>query len=253
MYTLILVKSTEITSNMTSLYRCSHVVTTVKQDFSLICGRWPRPADFLRGVQFRICYCLTEELYDRSYNVKASVLWRHGERDFIGFYWDPYEMSVTNRPSSVIEKYRYSSTYVRTIAVVHRTSSQPPPPKNVAIGRKSSYHRQTPPPHPTHTTHAVNCRKSETQVLYDRSTHVKASVQWRHVWCDFSPTRFYMFKISVTKLSEYCDWKVPGVYSSLSKFSSVVLQFIVSCTYKGCSHLTRSPPTTNAAHGRISD
>ncbi len=39
---------------------------------------------------------------------------------------------------------------------------------------------------PTNTTHAANCRKSETKVLYDRSNHVKASIQWRHVWCDFS-------------------------------------------------------------------
>jgi hypothetical protein len=118
----------------------------------------------------------------------------------------------------VIKKWRYSSTYVRTMAVVHRTSYQPPlPPKKVAIGRKSSYCRQT-PPHPTHTTHAANCRKSETKVLYDRSNHMKASVQWRHVLTWFQS---HTFKISVTKLSKYwsttvhCPNLVAWYYSTL--------------------------------------
>jgi hypothetical protein len=56
-------------------------------------------------------------------------------------------MSVTNHPSSVIEK--YSNTYVRIEAVVHQYILPTPSPK-----RRST---------------AAN----QTKVLYDRSDHVK--------------------------------------------------------------------------------
>jgi hypothetical protein len=144
-------------------------------------------------IPFRICYCLTEVLYDYSNHVKASVLWRHGKGDFIGFDWDPYKMSVTNHPSSLIEKYRNSSTYirtgvVRTMAVVHCTSYYQPLPQenNKAIGRKSSYRRQTPPPpHTQHTRPTVANQRPKSCMTVVTSDHVKASLQWRHVWRDF--------------------------------------------------------------------
>jgi hypothetical protein len=92
----------------------------------------------------------------------------------------------------------------RTMAVVHRSSCQPPPPQ------KSGHRPQiilpqadAAPPHTTHTTQAANCHKSETKVLYDRSDHFDV--------VSVDPTRFHTFKISVTKLSRYCNWKVPGV------------------------------------------
>ncbi len=42
LYIRILEESTEIMSNLTSLFWHFHMVTTVVQDFNLICGRWPR-------------------------------------------------------------------------------------------------------------------------------------------------------------------------------------------------------------------
>ncbi len=180
-------------------------------------------------VPFRICYCLTEVLYDCSNHVKASVLWRHGQLDFIGFYWDPYEMSGTSHSSSGvaefwlmslyflhnfitsgvnipeppgIKTYRYSSTYVRTMAVVHCTSYQPPPQKNAAQRPHTPYTRPT----------AANQR------LKSWMTVCIVATTWKHHYSDVmidvisvDPTRFHTFKISVTKLSKYCNWKVPGV------------------------------------------
>ena len=59
-------------------------------------------------------------------------------------------------------------------------------------------------------------------------------------------SRIRINKISVTQLSEY---RVEKYYSTFSKSSRMVLQYIVSCTYKGCSHLTRPPPP-NSTRGQ---
>ncbi len=115
-------------------------------------------------VPFRICYCITEVLYDRSDHVKASVLWRHGERDFIGFYWDPYEMSVTNHPRSVIEKYGTSSTRVHRCVQRRKYIFPDPLPKAhtyAANGRTPSC--QTPPPQ----QHTRPTAANQIKVLYD--------------------------------------------------------------------------------------
>jgi hypothetical protein len=176
-------------------------------------------------VPFRICYCLTEVLYDCSDHVKASVLWRHGQLDFIGFYWDPYEMSVTSHSSSgvaefwlmspyflhnfitsgvnipeppVIKTYRYSSTYVRTMAVVHRTSYQPPPPKKcghrpqIILPQADARRPHTPYTRPT----AANQRLKSWMTVCIATT-------WKHQHSDVmidvisvDPTRFHTFKVN---------------------------------------------------------
>ncbi len=175
-------------------------------------------------VPFRICYCLTEVLCDRSDYVKTSVLWRHVWCDIIGFYqayWDPYKMSVTNHPSSVIEKYSYSTTYVCTKAVVHLTISL--------------------------TQDGANGCKSHWSPVwqYDRSDHVKTLLQWTHVLCDFSG--FCYLDLYVKNLTDKTSQVLQLRSATVHCPNVVAWHYTVHCFIyvQGCSHHTRPPPPNN--------
>ena len=75
------------------------------------------------------------------------------------------------------------------------------------------------------------------------------SVQWRHVWHDFSG--FYSLGSVRTKSQSqnYPSTAIEKYNNTFSKSSRMVLQYIVSCTYKGCSNLTRAPPP-NSTRGQ---
>jgi hypothetical protein len=100
-------------------------------------------------------------------------------------------------------------------------------------------------------TYDIRCRYCTVQnmllpywspVLYDRSDYVKTSVLWCHVWCGISGSplgsarmkcqskNFTRVLLKSTRVLEY--------YSTLSMYSSMVLQYVVSCTFNGCSHVT---------------
>jgi len=167
-------------------------------------------------VPFRIWYCLIEVLHDRSNHVKASVLWRHGDCDFIGFYILGSVRNVSHKPSMFCDWkiLYYSSTYVRTKAEIHLSR---PPPKNPYIRRQRPHTILPDPPPPEQHTWPTAANQIKVLYLVRPSTTVvntlKTSERWLHIWYDFSGFHGDPHKmLSVTKLSEYCDWKNTGVH-----------------------------------------
>ncbi len=117
--------------------------------------------------------------------------------------------------------------------------------KYAANGRAPSY--QT--PHPNNTRgQRPQIRLKSCATFYDRSEHVKTSIQWRHIWSDF--TRSVCTKSPSTKTIRVLRLKSTTV---LLKYSSMVLQHVVYVRSKAVAMLPDPLPTTNAAHGRISD
>ena len=164
-------------------------------------------------IPLRICYCITEVLYDRSFHVKASVRWRHVWLDISGSLLG-FVRNVSHKPFKccgckrcivhteldwgtstkcrrLIHVTRYQYKFCTLPVVEHANVTQKWRTKS---GRKVHGTNFAVENYRVHIFYCAegwisyNCADTVqfricyclTEVLFDRSNHVKASVLWRH-------------------------------------------------------------------------